>query len=84
MPAEPVSTLTYHYYSWGAKSALAAVALCDPLLGRMRLFDIPDPLDRNDMLAVDTDQRRQAGVDRGMIDLARGRIQLRHNLHQGH
>ena len=39
-----------------------------------------DALDGDNMLAVDGDQGGQAGIDRGMIDLLRGGIELRDNL----
>lgn len=40
------------------KATLAAMKLCDSLLQRVWSADVADTLNCNDMLAVDTDQRK--------------------------
>lgn len=52
----------------------------NPLLHGVRLRDVANALDRDDMLAVHTDQRRQASIDRGMVDLFSGWVVLREDL----
>jgi hypothetical protein len=46
-----------HYYAWCTKAALAAMQLGDAFLERVRLVHATDSFDRDDMLAVNTDER---------------------------
>ena len=48
-----------------------------PLLQRMRTVDIADPLNCNNMLAINTDQRKQARINRQMFDPPLLRLQVR-------
>lgn len=43
----------------------------------MRPLDVADALGRDDMLAVDRGEGREAGVDACVVDLARGWVVLR-------
>lgn len=47
--------LDYHDYARSAEAALAATSQRNSLLGRMRILDIADAFNSNDVLAVDTD-----------------------------
>lgn len=63
-----------------AKATLTAISDREPLLNRVGLLHIPDTLNRYNMLAVHTYHRRQASIDRCMIDLLGCRIDVGHDL----
>ena len=46
----------------------------------MRILDIADALDRDDMLAVDADEGREAGIDGSVVDGFGGWVVLRDDL----
>lgn len=52
-----------HDNAWGTESTLTAIALCYPLLCWMRVPDVSNALDSDNMLAVNTDDRREARID---------------------
>ena len=54
---------TDHHDPWSTEAALAAIAPGYSLLRRMRIFGATDPFYRNHMLAIDADQRCEAGID---------------------
>ena len=66
----------YHYYPRRTEAALATIALCYAFLCWMWVFDIANTLYRYDMLTINADQRSQAGIDRGMVDLLCCRVEL--------
>jgi len=70
----------YHNNTGGAKTTLASVADCNPLLDRVWILHISDALNSDDMLAINTDQRGDASVDRGMVDLLGSLIEMRNHL----
>lgn len=71
---------THHDYTRGAEATLTAIALGYSLLRRMRALDTANALDCDYMLAVYTNQRSQAGIDRGVVDFLGGGIELRDDL----
>lgn len=52
-----------HYNARRAKSTLRAMQLRDPLRQRMRIEDIADTLDGDDVLSINADQGEETGVD---------------------
>jgi hypothetical protein len=72
--------MAYHNNAWSAKTTLATIADRDSLLHSMRILHISDPLDCNDMFAIDADQGGKTCVHGGMIDLLSGLIEMRHHL----
>jgi hypothetical protein len=62
--------------TWRAKPALTPIPLRNPFLGWMWPFDIPNPLNRDNVLPVYTDQRRETCVYGGMVDLLRCGVEL--------
>ena len=49
----------------------------------MWLVDISNALHGNDVFAIDTDERCQAGIDRGMVDFLGRRVELGDHLMDG-
>jgi hypothetical protein len=72
----PQQRVQAHDDAGGTEPALRAVALCDTLLGRVGPLHVADALDRNDVLAVDRGEGREAGVDARVVYLFRGRVVL--------
>ena len=72
--------IPYHDNSRGAKTTLTPHTLCYSLLCRMRVFDISYTLYCDDVLAVDTNERRQAGIDGCVVDFLGSWVHLRHDL----
>lgn len=70
----------YHDNSRRAKATLASISHCNPLLDRMGILDISDALDGDDMLAIDTDNGRQTGVDGRMVEFLRSLVDIGHHL----
>ena len=66
-----------HDDTWGTEAALRTVALGHTFLSWVRLLDIADTLDGDDMLPVDGYKWSKAGIYTGMIDLLGGWIVLR-------
>ena len=71
---------THHNNAGGAETTLATVADRNPLLDGVGILHISDALDRNDMLAIDADQRGETCVDGGMVNLLGGLIEMRNHL----
>ena len=60
---------THHYDAWSTESALAAITFGNSFLDRMRVCAVADTFYGNDMLAINTHQRSQTCIHRGVIDL---------------
>lgn len=75
----PQQSIQAHDYARCAEAALATVALSDTLLGGMRLLDVADAFDRDDMFAVNAGKRGKTGIDACMVDLFGGWIVLGDN-----
>lgn len=73
----PQQSIQAHNNARGAEATLASVALGDPLLCWVRLLHIANAFDRDDVFTVEARQRRQAGIDAGMVDLLGRGIVLR-------
>lgn len=72
--------MTDHDYAGRAETTLTPTAHSYSLLCWMRLFRISDALNGNHMLAINTDDWRQACIDGGMMDLLGSRVSLGHDL----
>lgn len=66
----------YHDNARCTKATLTTIGESNPLLSGMRVFDVPNTLNRDDMLAIYTNYRRETGVDGGMVELFRCWIDL--------
>lgn len=75
----PQQGIQAHDDAGRTETALASVGLCHPFLRGMGPLCVADSLNGDDMLAVETHKRRQAGIDAGVVDLLRRRVELAYN-----
>ena len=72
----PQQRIQDHDNSGRTEAALASVGLGHPFLRGMGPLGVADALNGDDMLAVETYKRGQAGVDAGVVDLLRRGVEL--------
>lgn len=70
----------YHNDPRGTEPALASIGNSKSLLGSVWLLHISDSLNSDDMLAVDTCDRCNAGIHRRVVELLGRGVHLRDNL----